>query len=243
METNANIESPFPIDFHEPSVKPSKESSTPSRPFPTGVTAATASDVDVSDLDSDLEPDELVSKYLSTKARIVELEPESINPGARGSSKKKQTPVQLVAKSPAVIKLEQKLKRIENDVLFDQYEADSQWLLRRNQIAQENAQRRRLQLPQPPTPAMSSRTSSAPASSPESESTSETSDDESEDDNAFGDLFASSAEVSVEAPVTTKVTESETNVQIRDFGQFKGISPRRVLEEACRARSVTKVMI
>lgn len=88
---------------------------------------------------------------------------------------------------------------------------------------------------------MSSKTNSAQASRPESVSSSDSSSDESDDtdnDGAFGDLFASTTtnddqRHSLPDGGSTLV---ENGVKIRDFGQYKGISPRRVLEEACRAR-------
>lgn len=206
-----------------------------------------ATDIDVSDLESDLEPEDLISVYLSTKARIFNLEPGANATGQVGGRKKKPSTSQHTKSSLAVTKLEQKLKKIEKDVLFDQHEADDQWNLRRNQLAQENAQRRKLQLP--PLAKVSAKTSvvnsgqaSSTESDPSSRASSSDDSDDDDDDAAFGDLFASTAQDDEpQVPKAEGQTGPENNIIIRDFGQFKGISPRRVLEEACRARYVPTI--
>jgi len=192
-------------------------------------------------LDSDLEPDELISVYLATKTRLFELAPNFESSRNKTNKRSPQTVQNGLSEPSAVVKLEQKMKKVEDDVLFDQFEADSQWLLRRNQLAQENAARRRLQLPgQSSTPVTSSSVNSGEASRSESvlgsdPSSNNATDDESEDD-AFGDLFASTSEPNDRTQVSSRDESARSGIQIRDFGQFKGISPRRVLEEACRAR-------
>ena len=65
-------------------------------------------------------------------------------------------------------------------------------------------------------------------------------DDDSDDDAAVAELFASLPVTEVD-PITGKsnvvVNSSDgTKVTIRDFGKTIGMSPRRVLEEACKAR-------
>jgi ATP-dependent RNA helicase DHX29 len=69
-------------------------------------------------------------------------------------------------------------------------------------------------------------------------------DNESDDDAALADLFASLPVNEVD-PVTGKsctVVNGKDGVKIviSDFGKWPGISPTRVLEEACKARLVLK---
>jgi ATP-dependent RNA helicase DHX29 len=65
-------------------------------------------------------------------------------------------------------------------------------------------------------------------------------EDSSDDDAALADLFASLPVNEVD-PITGKSTtvvnsSNGVKVTIRDFGKWTGVSPTRVLEEACRAR-------
>jgi len=137
------------------------------------------------------------------------------------------------------------MKKIEDDILFDQYLANQQWETMRIQLEREAAAHRNAQ-----------ETNPDPDDSQESETLVD-SDDEvsreaakigaalleengSDDDDALADLFASLPVNEVD-PLTGKsstvVNGSDgVKVTIRDFGKWTGISPMRVLEEACRAR-------
>lgn len=198
-------------------------------------------DVDVSDLDSDQDPDELLSAYLSAKKRLFETNPELVKVDGRRQKNSARSGLQIGDLKPTVTKLLLKMQKIEGDVLFDKREADERWLLMRNQLAQETADRRRLHLP---TPSSKLNGKSEPPTStaitpPDSADTSSDTeaDDTSDDDNALGDLFAS--ETGAENLARLSNDDSSHIVKrIRDFGPTTGVSPRRILEETCRARQV-----
>jgi ATP-dependent RNA helicase DHX29 len=222
---------------------------TPSTAPTTGLPSEDEVEINVSDLESDLEPEELVTTYVASKTSLYELKPDLFDNGKKGANKSQMsssTPATL----SAVKKLQAKMQRIESDVLFDQYEADSRWLLKRNEIAQDVAERRRYQLPSHPTPA--AKAADVPLARSQrqpkavSESSSEESDIESleDDDDAFGDLFAATAPD--EKPHVTIGSDSKvdpTQIIITNFGQIQGVSPWRVLEETCKSRSVKHVML
>src|SRR3954453_2103564 len=75
---------------------------------------AESGDIDISDLDSDLDPDELLSKYLSIKTRIYEIQPEVFEQAPRKSKASHRGKAAAVrTASPAVLKLQRQLQQIE----------------------------------------------------------------------------------------------------------------------------------
>jgi len=217
-------------------------STTPSTAPTTGLPSEDEVEINVSDLESDLEPDGLITIYVASKTSLYELKPDIFDNGKKGPVRS-----QLSSSTPATLsaikKLQAKMQKIESDVLFDQYEADSRWLLKRNQIAQEVAERRRYQLPSHPTPtakATKPRLAQSPLPAQAlPDSSSEDSDVESlsDDDNAFGDLFAATApDDEARATVANDSKVDSSQVIITNIGQIQGVSPWRVLEEMCKSR-------
>ena len=205
--------------------------------------------VDVSDLDSDMEPNEMLSCFLSTKAKLYDIRPDLVDgsshkkwnkrrPGARHTESSTTPPIM----TPAVKKLQQKLRRIESDLLFDKQEAEAQWAAQRNDLARDQAERRKLNLPdrrpqlaQDQGPAAQEQSPLQEASTPDPDNVLD--DGSGEDDNALGDLFAAEpATLQQSEPAPTSQTEDTSNMKIIDFGQSKGMDPTRVLEETCRSR-------
>ncbi|KAF1985745.1 P-loop containing nucleoside triphosphate hydrolase protein [Aulographum hederae CBS 113979] len=204
------------------------------------------SEIDVSDLDSDLEPDELQSVYLSTKSRIYHLDPAfEVNLKTKGKGFRKDgakganTPS---SASPSVRKLLEKLQKIESDILFDKREADMLWMSKRNELAQEEAARRRLNLnaPQERNRSVDARPSSANATTDIMAEASAMAGDLQigpDDDELIGSMFSEVGLQDAEASRNVETPQDpSTPITIRDFGKTTGLSPRRVLEEACRAR-------
>ncbi|KAH7193190.1 P-loop containing nucleoside triphosphate hydrolase protein [Fusarium flagelliforme] len=187
--------------------------------------------------DSDIEPDELVAKYLDSKAKLLEYE--------RGHAE--NLPTIQHDEELAVAKLEAKIRKIESDVLFDRYEAEQQWKIQRVDLERQLAaakQERQDQAVDKPT------TEEEPASEKTddgdvnneaeriaAEILAEVNDDDEDD---IGGLFASLPQNEVDASTgesRTVVNSSDgSQIVIRDFGKTTGISPRRALEEACRSR-------
>lgn len=198
---------------------------------------------EVSDLDSDLEPDELLSRYLSTKARLFEEQPDLIE--AKPQKQKSKTNVRSRPETPRPIshsiqKLQRKVAKIEGDALFDRREADFHWTNKRMQLLKEAAETRkntgvtRLSAQEvvlkPDTPPLSI------GSDAEDDDSNTHGDKDEVDDDAIGNLFA--AEPSRGDNAIAQPGEDASNIvtSIRDFGKPSGVSPRRILEDACRAR-------
>ncbi|KAF4999720.1 hypothetical protein FGRMN_2285 [Fusarium graminum] len=188
--------------------------------------------------DSDIEPDELVSKYLETKEKLLEHERNHNRADSSMTGKPEE--------ELAVAKLEAKIRKIESDVLFDKYEADVQWKTRRVDLERQFAAAKQEIQDQ-----------NDANSAAEEESALEESDDEinkeaervaaeilaethDEDEDGISGLFASLPQNEVDASTgeNRMVVNSADGKQIviRDFGKSTGISPRRALEEACRSR-------
>jgi ATP-dependent RNA helicase DHX29 len=202
--------------------------------------------------DSDIDPDELLPVYLKTKEKLFHLQPSKVSPQIdnkrsrdRGATGKTTMQKPQVLVDPEVTKLQRKLQKIENDVLFDQYIADQQWEKQRIVLEREAAAERTAKSGGPPEriphPA-------EVLEEPDDEISREAAriaaevleEDQSDDDAAIAELFASLPVTEVD-PVTGKssvvVNSSDgKKITIRDFGKSTGITPRRVLEEACKAR-------
>lgn len=202
----------------------------------------------VLEYDSDIDPDDLLPVYLDTKAKLFHLqEPQKPKKGPARPNGALATPSKSAGSSdqPEAAKLIRKMRRIEDDVLFDRYIADQHWETRRIQLEKDAATDRRAL--------------EAIQDSSEDSQTLVDSDDEvsreaakigaamleetgSDDDIALSELFASLPVDEVD-PVTGKSStvingKDGVKVTIQDFGKWTGVSPTRVLEEACKARQV-----
>ncbi len=199
------------------------------------------------DDDSDLDPDDLLPVYLECKTKLFH---KQIPIGRKSASKRKQKPISSGSDDGPTdlesAKLLRKIKKIEDDVLFDQYLADQQWQAKRIQLEKEAAASRN-------TVKASQDTSDSPepeASNSDDEVSKEAAKigaellaeggDSSDDDTTLADLFASLPVNEID-PLTGKSStvvngKDGVKVTIRDFGKWAGVNPTRVLEEACRAR-------
>lgn len=201
------------------------------------------------DYDSDIDPDDLLPAYLESKTKLFHLQPpvpksSNLRPTGRTNTSKTRTPTPLT--DPETVRILRKIKRIEDDILFDQYVADQQWETKRIQLERDAAALRNA--------LQSSQDAESHASETLVDSDDEVSkeaarigkelleDTGSDDENALADLFASLPTNEVD-PLTGKSSTvvNGTNgikVTIRDFGKWTGVNPTRVLEEACKARYV-----
>jgi ATP-dependent RNA helicase DHX29 len=208
--------------------------------------------VEVSDIESDMEPDELISVYLATKARLFDLDPE----GEGGMAKKKQgknqkgLPLTKPVPGRGQKKLQARVQRIESDVLFDKREGEAQWNEKKIDLTREFSERRKWQLQRDEEP--KTQEANANGSANTAGSTLETISDEAErlgqellreaeamgdDDDMLGGMFGAlpGSEEKPTSGDSAGVVHSQ-NVVVRDFGRLTGMNPKRVLEEACKAR-------
>ncbi|KAI9772082.1 MAG: hypothetical protein M1840_001370 [Geoglossum simile] len=216
--------------------------------------------VHVSDQESDLEPEELVSSYLLIKSQLYDIQPHSVRPYPRKAKKHKSQrsdlPTNENSPSPEIERLLNKLKKIESDVLFDRHEADAQWTEKRIKIEQDNANQRKFGLqhikicsttglPLSAANEIPQASNGSGRASPQSESANTGTDGDGSEDGGdevgmLGELFASLPETLVDpltgaSSMVKNVPEGPT-ITIREFGKWGGMNPRRILEEACRSR-------
>lgn len=199
----------------------------------------TLSNTTSSDSESDLDADELVTKYVSIQTRIHLLRPDLTQMEVRRDRRGKQASQthrnRREISDPEVGRLLTKLNRIESDILFDQDEAYRQWMEARITLVKEAGERKRLDLDQgnATTNNAEDQTSTANLKGLEYSDTEDTS-------MILGDLFSSLPVTRTDSVtgVTTMVDESSSGVSIviKDFGNWIGVSPRRTFEEACKAR-------
>ncbi|KAI9836857.1 MAG: hypothetical protein M1819_001022 [Sarea resinae] len=207
----------------------------------------------VSDLESDLDPEELLSTYLTTRSHLYALQPNLVAENPRKLQKSKPSKTNrnttTTTLSPQIKNLQNKLKKIESDILFDQYEADRKWIDIRNDLAQQSAARRKLELDEPGGGAaqngsaghLPGQNSVDEVSREAEEIASSLLQDPSfgeDGDGVLGDMFSNASEdrVGPGSSLAADEAPNDINVTIRDFGKWNGMNPRRVLEDACRAR-------
>ncbi|KAH7118938.1 hypothetical protein B0J11DRAFT_81043 [Dendryphion nanum] len=117
---------------------------TSGRNSPTAVVSSETdvTDVAISDLDSDLEEDQLIETYLKIKERLFLIDPDVVDSKSKklqkGSKSRNFKPPQ-PTHTAATRKLLSQLGQLESDVLFDQDEAEARWPDRRNLVAQARA--------------------------------------------------------------------------------------------------------
>jgi ATP-dependent RNA helicase DHX29 len=200
--------------------------------------------------DSDIDPDDLLPVYLECKTRLFHLQaPQSRKNALRAiprlNPSKSTSPM-----TPESAKILRKIKKIEDDVLFDKYVADQQWEIKRIQLEKEAAaQRNAAEALHEHGDTHSS--DSLTLIDSDGEVSREAAkigaamleENESDDDGALADLFASLPVNEID-PITGKTStvvngSNGIKVTIRDFGKWTGVNPTRVLEEACRARFVS----
>jgi ATP-dependent RNA helicase DHX29 len=185
--------------------------------------------------DSDIEPDDLIPEFVASRAKLLGLS------RSRGSRSYPAADIEDV--EVTIAKLEAKIRKIENDVLFDKLAAEQQWRSKKVTVEQQLAAARKEAQPD-----------SESKFQPEEEETDQIGDgisDEAEriaaevlgevdDDDDIGGLFASLPQNEID-PATGKTQTVLTGsdgekLLIRSFGKWAGVSPRRALEEACRSR-------
>ncbi|EKD13893.1 uncharacterized protein L3040_005494 [Drepanopeziza brunnea f. sp. 'multigermtubi'] len=202
------------------------------------------------DYDSDIDPDDLLPAYLDAKTKLFLNQPSAPRKETpRGKIRSKVASALTAAGStdPESVKLLRKIKKIEDDVLFDKYLADQQWEAKRIELEKEAAAARKLG-----EIGLENNDSNSQGSQTLVDSDDEVSKEAakigaalleeagSDDDDVLADLFASLPVNEVD-PLTGKSTTvvngpNGIKVTIREFGKWSGINPTRVLEEACRAR-------
>ena len=190
-----------------------------------------------SDSDSDAEPEHLVRKYLELQSRLHDISPDLTENNARRQRRSKSKHLVVdgdmeSSKKRRIERIQAKIHKIRSDLLFDEDEANGRWADIRIDLAQAAAERKKL--------GIRNDTEKKVTPPAQSNNHSENSQEEDDTDGMLSGFFSSLPET-VTDPVTgssilsTSIQDGE-NVEIRDFGKWTGMSPRRALEEACKAR-------
>ncbi|KAI6248545.1 ATP-dependent RNA helicase DHX29 [Erysiphe necator] len=216
------------------------------------------------DYESDIDPDDLLKVYLECKTKLYNLE--------ISKSSKQHMPEDNLNQSldsggdklenPQSDQLLRKLKKIEDDVLFDKYIASQQWGIKRVQLQKETARLRYSK-----SSHEINHCSAAPKFLESSEQLKHGTDtsksltepyhkvnkeaalfgdsilqegDSDDNETILTDLFSSRPAKENESGTGNTITaingNDEVKVVIRDFGEWTGINPSRLLEEFCCAR-------
>ena len=221
--TNSRPESPLSKEYPpQPPGNPNEDSSLSS----------------ASGSDSDAEPDQLVAKYLELQSRLHEISPELTEIDARRRRGKSKHSVSNDNSDPAskrkTERLMAKINKIKSDLLFDEDKANMRWAEIHIDLAQETAERKRLGIgnngeKQEARPTVRSNANLA-----------ESNDGDDDADGILGGFFNSIPETATDPATGLSImsiaSQEGNNVEIREFGRWTGLSPRRVLEEACKAR-------
>ena len=192
-----------------------------------------------SESDSDAEPEHLGTRYLEVQSRVHEISPDLTQMDARrqrrGKGKHSVVTDHLDSTSKRRIeRLTAKIQKIKSDLLFDEDKANSKWANIRIDLAQETAERKKLGI-------RSDGQQNKIMPTVQSKATLAESHDGNDDvDGMLGAFFTglpdAIADPATGLSIMSTKSQEGTNVEIRDFGKWTGLSPRRVLEEACKAR-------
>lgn len=195
----------------------------------------------IATFDGEIEPEDLIPEYIATKKKLLELSRmEKKGPQSKPitqQSKDNET-------DSTVAYLESKVKKIESDVLFDKFLAEQEWkkekvvlekqlaLAKKNPVVDSDSQ---LRSEDPASEAADDDDIAAIAEKMAKDILAEN----AEDDDIVG-LFESLPQSEVD-PATGKLqtvvnSSDGTKLVIREFSKWTSVSPKRVLEEACRSR-------
>lgn len=210
--------------------------------------------------DSDIEPDDLIPAYLDTKAKLFAIQrpqQDALKKGHKpGPQARSSEPAADATHDLKAAKLLAKLDRVEKDPLFDAGLARMQWEPKRIALERDYADEKKLKAELEAAKVTGNKEQqNGQAHSSRDEDDDEDDDDEitreakrmtaeilaqnEDDDQGLADMFADlpTNDVDADGKTTTVLNNSDgTKVTIRDFGRWSGISPTRVLEEACRSR-------
>ncbi|KAF3760980.1 P-loop containing nucleoside triphosphate hydrolase protein [Cryphonectria parasitica EP155] len=209
--------------------------------------------------DSDIEPDDLIPAYLDTKTKLFSIQrPQQDAPRKSRKSGQQLQPSSMAGDSAddsETPRLLAKIDRIEKDPLFDAGLAQMQWEPRRIALERDFAENKRLKAEAESSPKPAEEASTKEMEEAASDNEDEEDDEiareakrmaaeilaenEDEEDQALADLFAAlpTNEVGADGKTSTVMNNSDgTKTTIRDFGKLTGVTPMRVLEEACRSR-------
>lgn len=191
---------------------------------------------------------------MKAKERLFELERPLADNKKRGKTPRDKAATGLTEEQELeMAKLQAKIQRIDNDVLFDKPLAEHQWRARKIVLEKEYSESQRAASRAPQTNEKQATGATPAAKTAENgvddddinleaeriaaEILAQNDDDEDQD---LADLFSSlpTTEVDQQTGKSNTVLNGAdgSRIVIRDFAKWAGINPTRVLQDACRAR-------
>lgn len=184
------------------------------------------------DSDSSIDPEDFTEEYVALQSRLYQLRPKYFDQPSKARNKKPgRDKGDGNDTDSRVARLRRKIAKIENDVLFDRVEAEAKWRDKLNELRKEAVFMREKEHQVEKPPSSSKVEDPQSVDEPDLGELALAADDDN--DALFGEMFA--ADTSVTEPLSIAEPTSR-DVLIRDFGKPSGLSPRRVLEETCKAR-------
>ncbi|KAL1855476.1 hypothetical protein Plec18167_007102 [Paecilomyces lecythidis] len=183
---------------------------------------------DPDDSDDSIDPDNLTPEFLNLRTQLYNLQPDHFDQPKKGQKGGKGSERD---SNPQVSKIKYKLSKIENDVLFDRTEAEGRWKDILVDLRREAAFVRKTEAQ--PEDSAAQRITDEAEKIAEEELAALGSQGEDENLGLFGDMF--SAEGST-TELAAQAAPVPANLEVRNFGKWNGLSPRRVFEDACKAR-------
>ena len=191
---------------------------------------------ETSELDSDMEQGQMIDKYVQLQTRLYRIDPKFVTPAPGKASKERNNrptakSVQDSASTRKLARTQAKVAKLCSDILFDKQLADLHWAPKYVELCREDATRRRFGIQDLDCGGVAKQPNADTRGKPDTEDA----------DMMLGDLFTSLPD-NPGSPTNDHTMLSNLDgggpIEMRNFGTWSGMSPRRVLEEACKARQV-----
>lgn len=172
----------------------------------------------------------MVPKYLELQTQLYNLSPDVFDRPKKGKKSGREN-AEGGPTNPQVAKIQRKVSKIENDVLFDREDAEQKWRAKLDDLRKEAAFFRRSEREEEkPTEEQEQPDEAKPELDQESDALLS----DAENAGVLGDMFQAE-EPALETGVILDEL-SKASMHVHDFGRTTGLSPRRILEETCRSR-------
>ncbi|PNS15386.1 ATP-dependent RNA helicase DHX36 [Sphaceloma murrayae] len=198
-------------------------------------------DLLVSDSESDAEPERMLAKYVEYKLRLFEHDPTKFDDSRPVKKSAQHSSAQPGRGSKQETRLVQRLESMKSDPLFDLIGAEMAWRQKRAIAFQQHAERKRLGVahqatsrPSEESPTLANAAADA-ASQAEAMAADVLADDDEDDSGLFEGMFDGPSDGPTTSAFQTP-SDQTSNVITRSFNKISGTSPRRILEETCKAR-------
>lgn len=172
----------------------------------------------------------MVRKYLSLKERIFQIDPTSLLEPNKSKRKAQSNKEARLADSvdPRIEKLQARLDALTADILFDRQEAEISWTAKRTELMHEASMKKQL--------GIADSASTVNNGKPKARDPVSASKSEEETEIALGDFFEALPDPDSNVLPSQPEDQNAGPVEVRHFGKWSGITPRRILEESCKAR-------